>query len=99
MADAVEQAEADVAAMMAPAEDEGGVVRTGAVTSAVSALIHGVFDGGTSADELAAALESIEALAVSAEALHLDDQSLVANANFEAVLAAQHGVHQARAMA
>ena len=98
MADAVEQAEADVAAMMAPAEDEGGVVRTGAVTSAVSALIRGVFDGGTSADELAAALESIEALAVSAEALHLDDQSLVANANFEAVLAAQHGVHQARAM-
>ena len=98
VADAVEQAEADVAAMMAPAEDEGGVVRTGAVTSAVSALIRGVFDGGTSADELATALESIEALAVSAEALHLDNQSLVANANFEAVLAAQHGVHQARAM-
>ena len=35
-ADAVEQAAAD-ALPMAPAEDEGGVVRTGAVTSAVSA--------------------------------------------------------------
>ena len=84
--------------MMSPAESEDGVVRTGAVTSAVSALVRSVFDGGTSADELAAALDTVEHLAVSAEALHLDDRSLVANANFEAVLAAQHGVQQARAM-
>ena len=98
VAEAVQQAEADVAAMMSPAESEDGVVRTGAVTSAVSALVRSVFDGGTSADELAAALDTVEHLAVSAEALHLDDRSLVANANFEAVLAAQHGVQQARAM-
>ena len=60
--------------MMSPAESEDGVVRTGAVTSAVSALVRSVFDGGTSADELAAALDTVEHLAVSAEALHLDDR-------------------------
>lgn len=98
VAGAVEEAEADLAAMMAPAESEGGVVRTGAVTSAVSALISSTFDGGTSADELESALAQIETLALAAEALHLDDTSLVANANFEAALAAQHGVQVARAM-
>ena len=98
VAGAVEEAEADLAAMMAPAESEGGVVRTGAVTSAVSALISSTFDGGTSADELESALAQIETLALAAEALHLDDTSLVANANFEAALAAQHGVQLARAM-
>jgi succinate dehydrogenase/fumarate reductase flavoprotein subunit len=98
VADAVEEAEADIAAMMAPAESEGGVVRTGAVTSAVSALISSTFDGGTSADELESALAHIETLALAAEALHLDDTSLVANANFEAALAAQHGVQLARVM-
>ena len=98
VADAVEEAEADIAAMMAPAESEGGVVRTGAVTSAVSALISSTFDGGTSAEELESALAHIETLALAAEALHLDDTSLVANANFEAALAAQHGVQLARVM-
>jgi succinate dehydrogenase/fumarate reductase flavoprotein subunit len=98
VAGAVEEAEADIAAMMAPAESEGGVVRTGAVTSAVSALISSTFDGGTSADELESALAHIETLALAAEALHLDDTSLVANANFEAALAAQHGVQLARVM-
>ena len=98
VAGAVEEAEADLAAMMAPAESEGGVVRTGAVTSAVSALISSTFDGGTSADELESALAQIETLALAAEALHLDDTSLVANANFEAALAAQHGVQLGRAM-
>jgi succinate dehydrogenase/fumarate reductase flavoprotein subunit len=98
VASAVEEAEADLAAMMAPAESEGGVVRTGAVTSAVSALISSTFDGGTSADELESALAQIETLALAAEAFHLDDTSLVANANFEAALAAQHGVQLARAM-
>ncbi len=98
VAGAVEEAEADLAAMMAPVESEGGVVRTGAVTSAVSALISSTFDGGTSADELESALAQIETLALAAEALHLDDTSLVANANFEAALAAQHGVQLARAM-
>ncbi len=98
VAGAVEEAEADLAAMMAPVESEGGVVRTGAVTSAVSALISSTFDGGTSADELESALAQIETLALAAEALHLDDTSLVANANFEAALAAQQGVQLARAM-
>ncbi|MBM73534.1 MAG: hypothetical protein CMB38_04665 [Euryarchaeota archaeon] len=98
VASAVEEAEADLAAMMAPAEGDGGVVRTGAVTSAVSALISSTFDGGTSAGELESALAQVETLALAAEALHLDDTSLVANANFEAALAAQHGVQVARAM-
>ena len=98
VASAVEEAEADLAAMMAPAEGDGGVVRTGAVTSAVSALISSTFDGGTSAGELESALAQVETLALAAEALHLDDTSLVANANFEAALAAQHGVQLARAM-
>lgn len=98
VAAAVVEAEADLSAMMAPADAEGGVVRTGAVTAAVSALVRTTFDGGTSADELTSAMEALEALSVSAEALHLDDTSLVANANLEAVLAAQHGVQQARAM-
>lgn len=98
VANAVEQAEADLAAMMAPAEDEGGVVRTGAITSEVSALVRTTFDGGTSADELESALAQLETLSLAAEALHLDDTSLVANANLEAALAAQHGVQVARAM-
>ena len=98
VAEAVEQAEADLAAMMAPAESEGGVVRTGAITSEVSALIRTTFDGGTSADELEGALAQLDTLSLAAEALHLDDTSLVANANLEAALAAQHGVQVARAM-
>jgi len=98
VAEAVEQAEADLAAMMAPAESEGGVVRTGAITSEVSALIRTTFDGGTSADELEGALAQLDTLSLAAEALHLDDTSLVANANLEAALATQHGVQVARAM-
>ena len=98
LAEAVTETEADLAAMMTPVESEEGVVRTGAVTTEVSALISSVFDGGTSAETLTSALGALETLSVSAEALHLDDTSLVANANLEAVLTAQHGVQQARAM-
>jgi len=98
LAEAVTETEADLAAMMTPVESEGGVVRTGAVTTEVSALVSSVFDGGTSAETLTSALGALETLSVSAEALHLDDTSLVANANLEAVLTAQHGVQQARAM-
>ncbi len=98
LAEAVTETEADLAAMMTPVESEEGVVRTGAVTTEVSALISSVFDGGTSAEALTSALGALETLSVSAEALHLDDTSLVANANLEAVLTAQHGVQQARAM-
>lgn len=98
LSEAVTETEADLAAMMTPVESEEGVVRTGAVTTEVSALISSVFDGGTSAETLTSALGALETLSVSAEALHLDDTSLVANANLEAVLTAQHGVQQARAM-
>lgn len=98
IAAAVEEAEADLAAMFTATPGEDGAVRTGLVGGEVAGLMRATLDDGCTSESLEAAMTALDALEVASEALHLDDTSLVANTNLVDVLELQAGVRQARAI-
>jgi succinate dehydrogenase/fumarate reductase flavoprotein subunit len=94
----MKQAKADLSAMFEAVPSEGGAVRAGLVGNDVAALMRSALEAGCTAESLNSALDTLEGLEVLAESLHLDDTSLVANANIVDVVALQAGVQQAKAV-
>lgn len=91
---AVTQAEADISAMM-DAGDATHVVRCGTVLANLHAAL-----GTTStfsADSMDNLLNKLEQLSITAESLHIDQQSLIANTNLLEVLRTQAAVRMVTA--
>ena len=86
---AVEQAEADLSAMMGDSE-ETHVVRCGTVMASVQSALAST--PTFTASSMASLLNKLEAASHSAESLHLDQQSLIANTNLLEVLRTQAAV-------
>ena len=86
---AVEDAEADVSAMM-EAGDATHVVRCGTVLANLSAALASC--STLTADTMTNLLTKLEQLSITAESLHLDQRSLIANTNLLEILRAQAAV-------
>ena len=86
---AVEDAEADVSAMM-EAGDATHVVRCGTVLANLSAALASC--SSLTADTMTNLLTKLEQLSITAESLHLDQRSLIANTNLLEILRAQAAV-------
>ena len=78
LSDAVEQAKADISAMT-EADQSTHVARTGTVMASIHSALAGVTDFNQ--DSMVNLLSKLEAASHAAESLHLDQPSLIANAN------------------
>ncbi|MDA0877714.1 MAG: FAD-binding protein [archaeon] len=94
----VKQVEADLAAMFDATPSEDGAVRAGLVGNDVAALMRSTLETGCTAESLTSALESLDGFDLLAESLHLDDTSLIANANLVDVVGLQAGLQVAKAV-
>ena len=91
---AIQEAEADVSAMM-DSGDATHVVRCGTVMANLQAALAGT--SALTADSMNALLAKLEQIGITAESLHLDQQSLIANTNLLEVLRAQAAVRMVTA--
>ena len=91
---AIQEAEADVSAMM-DSGDATHVVRCGTVMANLQAALAGT--SALTADSMNALLAKLEQISITAESLHLDQQSLIANTNLLEVLRTQAAVRMVTA--
>ena len=91
---AIQEAEADVSAMM-DSGDATHVVRCGTVMANLQAALAGT--SAFTADSMNALLAKLEQIGITAESLHLDQQSLIANTNLLEVLRTQAAVRMVTA--
>ena len=91
---AIQEAEADVSAMM-DSGDATHVVRCGTVMTNLQAALAGT--SAFTADSMNALLAKLEQIGITAESLHLDQQSLIANTNLLEVLRTQAAVRMVTA--
>ena len=91
---AIQEAEADVSAMM-DSGDATHVVRCGTVMTNLQAALAGT--STFTADSMNALLAKLEQIGITAESLHLDQQSLIANTNLLEVLRTQAAVRMVAA--
>ena len=91
---AIQEAEADISAMM-DSGDATHVVRCGTVMTNLQAALAGT--SAFTADNMNALLAKLEQIGITAESLHLDQQSLIANTNLLEVLRTQAAVRMVAA--
>lgn len=91
---ALQDAEADISAMM-ESGDATHVVRCGTVLANLQAALAGT--SSFSAESLNSLLSKLERIGITAESLHLDQQSLIANTNLLEVLRTQAAVRMVTA--
>ena len=91
---ALAEAESDVSAMMETG-DESHVVRCGTVMSSLQAALTAT--SSLSADSMNKLHAKLEQISISAESLHVDQKSLIANTNLLEILRAQAAVRMVTA--
>jgi len=91
---AVNEAEADVSATM-DVGDATHVVRCGTVMANLQAALGSL--SALTADSMSSALAKLERISITAESLHLDQQSLIANTNLLEILRVQAAVRMVMA--
>lgn len=72
--------------------NDGPVVRVGAVATKLKDAASNALIGPRDAQSLANSIESLEALSLMAESIHLDQSSLIANTNLVEILRIQAGI-------
>ena len=72
--------------------NDGPVVRVGAVATKLKDAASNALIGPRDAQSLANSIESLEALSLMAESIHLDQPSLIANTNLVEILRIQAGI-------
>jgi succinate dehydrogenase/fumarate reductase flavoprotein subunit len=72
--------------------NDGPVVRVGAVATKLKDAASNALTGPRDAQSLANSIESLEALSLMAESIHLDQSSLIANTNLVEILRIQAGI-------
>lgn len=85
-----EQANADFSALCEASSE--AVIRVGSVATKLRETARIALLGGRDATSLANSIESLEALSVTAESIHLDQHSLIANTNMIEISRIQSGI-------
>lgn len=85
-----EQANADFSALCEASSE--AVIRVGSVATKLREAARNALVGGRDATSLANSIESLEALSVTAESIHLDQHSLIANTNMIEISRIQSGI-------
>ena len=85
-----EQANADFSALCEASSE--AVIRVGSVATKLRDAARNALVGGRDATSLANSIESLEALSVTAESIHLDQHSLIANTNMIEISRIQSGI-------
>ena len=85
-----EQANADFSALCEASSE--AVIRVGSVATKLRDAARNALIGARDATSLANSIESLEALSVTAESIHLDQHSLIANTNMIEITRIQSGI-------
>ena len=85
-----EQANADFSALCEASSE--AVIRVGSVATKLRDAARNALMGARDATSLANSIESLEALSVNAESIHLDQHSLIANTNMIEITRIQSGI-------
>jgi succinate dehydrogenase/fumarate reductase flavoprotein subunit len=85
-----EQANADFSALCEASTE--AVIRVGSVATKLREAARNALMGGRDATSLGNSIESLEALSVTAESIHLDQHSLIANTNMIEISRIQSGI-------
>ncbi len=85
-----EQANADFSALCEASSE--AVIRVGSVATKLRDAARNALMGARDATSLANSIESLEALSVTAESIHLDQHSLIANTNMIEITRIQSGI-------